>query len=68
MKCDTCGENYSSKCDFNQGRCPHHPPLFEPFSAKNLLFLLAAPAIIGAWAIMNPCKVIEQAKKDWNIK
>ena len=27
MKCDTCNKDYSPNCDYNQGRCPHHPPL-----------------------------------------
>ena len=68
MKCDTCGEKYSLKCDFNQGRCPHHPPVMEISSTKKILLLLVAPFIIGAWAILNPRKIIEQVKKDWNIK
>ena len=29
MKCDTCGQEYSPNCDYNQGRCPHHPPLIN---------------------------------------
>lgn len=29
MKCSTCKQEYSPKCDFNQGRCPHHPPMFN---------------------------------------
>lgn len=29
MKCSTCKQEYSSKCEFNQGRCPHHPPMFN---------------------------------------
>ena len=28
-KCTTCGKEYSPDCDFNQGRCPHHPPLLN---------------------------------------
>lgn len=27
MKCNTCGKIYQPDCDWNQGRCPHHPPL-----------------------------------------
>lgn len=27
MTCDTCKKEYSPKCDWRQGRCPHHPPL-----------------------------------------
>ena len=29
MHCDTCGKEYSSKCDFRQGRCPHHTPMID---------------------------------------
>lgn len=28
-KCSVCNQEYSPKCDFNQGRCPHHPPLLN---------------------------------------
>jgi len=29
--CAVCRKPYTPKCDFNQGRCPHHPPtLVEP--------------------------------------
>ena len=66
MKCKTCNKDYSPDCDYNQGRCPHHPSLIEkPYPIWLLLFL--APFIIGAWMIMNPRKVWEQAKKEWNL-
>ena len=29
MKCNICKKLYSPECDYNQGRCPHHPPLLE---------------------------------------
>jgi len=29
MKCTTCNREYSPDCDWQQGRCPHHPPLFN---------------------------------------
>ena len=29
MKCDTCNKEYTSDCDYNQGRCPHHLPLLN---------------------------------------
>lgn len=29
MKCNTCNKEYSPECDYNQGRCPHHPPLLN---------------------------------------
>ena len=63
MRCDTCRKEYSPRCDWNQGRCPNHPQ--KPF--PTLLLLIAAPFIIGAWMIMNPKKVWDQAKKDWKL-
>jgi hypothetical protein len=29
MKCSTCQKEYSPACDYNQGRCPNHPPLID---------------------------------------
>ena len=29
MKCTTCNQEYSPECDWQQGRCPHHPPLLN---------------------------------------
>ncbi len=29
MKCKTCNQEYSANCDYNQGRCPHHPPMIN---------------------------------------
>ena len=29
MKCTTCRQEYTPACDYNQGRCPHHPPMIE---------------------------------------
>ena len=29
MKCTTCDQEYSPDCDWQQGRCPHHPPLLN---------------------------------------
>lgn len=28
-KCQTCGKEYSINCDWRQGRCPNHPPIFH---------------------------------------
>jgi hypothetical protein len=33
-RCETCGEYYSSNCDYKQGRCPHHPPLIDTEKLK----------------------------------
>ena len=35
---------------------------------KKLLLMIIAPFIIGAWCIMNPCKVWKQAKKDFGVE
>ena len=29
MKCNLCKQDYTPECDYNQGRCPHHPPMIE---------------------------------------
>ena len=29
IKCAVCGKDYTPECDFNQGRCPHHPPMLN---------------------------------------
>jgi hypothetical protein len=34
---------------------------------RKVLLIIVAPIIIGAWCIMNPRKVWEQAKKDYNL-
>lgn len=34
---------------------------------RKVLLIIVAQFIIGAWCIMNPRKVWEQAKKDYNI-
>ena len=26
-KCTICNKKYTPLCDYNQGRCPHHPPM-----------------------------------------
>jgi hypothetical protein len=28
-KCNTCHNPYRPDCDWNQGRCPNHPPLIK---------------------------------------
>ena len=34
---------------------------------RKVLLIIVAPFIIGSWCIMNPRKVWEQAKKDYNL-
>ena len=28
-KCNVCHNQYSPSCNYNQGRCPHHPPMIN---------------------------------------
>lgn len=28
-KCNTCHNPYRPDCDWNQGRCPNHPPIIN---------------------------------------
>lgn len=28
-KCNVCHNQYSPDCDWNQGRCPNHPPMIK---------------------------------------
>ncbi len=34
MTCKTCGKEYSITCDWNQGRCPNHPPMINTHSMR----------------------------------
>lgn len=29
MNCNICRKEYSTSCDYNQGRCPYHKPMIE---------------------------------------
>jgi hypothetical protein len=31
MKCTICNQEYSTRCDWNQGRCPHHNPMLTDY-------------------------------------
>jgi hypothetical protein len=66
-KCLICRKDPDPNCTWNQGRCPHRVPIAELPSWKKLGILLIAPFIIGAWCVMHPKKVWEQAKKEWNL-
>jgi hypothetical protein len=39
MKCNTCGSTIKIDCDWQQGRCPHRPPMLTGFHFRyvNLL-------------------------------
>lgn len=30
-KCSTCNSNITLTCDWNQGRCPHRPPMLTDY-------------------------------------
>jgi hypothetical protein len=34
---------------------------------KKILYIVIAPLVIGAWCVMNPRKVWQQAKKDLGV-
>ena len=62
MKCTTCRQQYTPKCDHGQGRCPHHVATIPTW-----LLLLATLFKIAVWMIANPRKVWQQATKDWRL-
>lgn len=69
MKCNVCRKEYSTSCDYKQGRCPLHPPVIELKIPvwRQLVYFILVPFIVGAFMIIHPRKVWEQAKKDWNL-
>ena len=34
MKCTTCRNEITINCDYNQGRCPHRPPMINAHSLR----------------------------------
>ena len=60
MKCNLCKKEYSPSCDYNQGRCPHHPPMiniqpkdtskghFYVSLVKSALRIIAGSCVIAA--------------------
>ena len=63
MKCDICKKDYSPDCDFQQGRCPHHPPMiniqpkdpskghFYVSLVKSVLRITAGGALISGFIV-----------------
>jgi hypothetical protein len=47
MKCTICNQEYSAACDYRQGRCPHHPAMFND----------------RAWRFVNLWRAIKQLWK-----
>ena len=40
-RCSVCNQEYQPTCDWNQGRCPHHPPYINSHSMRFLNLLNA---------------------------
>lgn len=69
-KCNTCNKDYTPDCDYNQGRCPHHPPMlniqpkdpskghFYVSLAKSALRIIAGVALIWGYAFDAGCFLI----------
>jgi len=36
MKCLTCNEEVKINCDWQQGRCPHNPPMLTAYHFRYL--------------------------------
>ena len=36
MKCELCHQEYSPQCDYQQGRCPYHPPMITSYHYRYL--------------------------------
>jgi len=60
MKCNTCNKEYAPECDYNQGRCPHHPPLLNiqpKDTSKGHFYVSIVKSIIrigaGCWLIQG---------------
>ena len=34
IDCRTCGREYTPACDYQQGRCPHHPAMIDMSAIK----------------------------------
>jgi hypothetical protein len=41
MKCNTCGEQITTDCDWQQGRCPHRPAMLTSYHFRYLNFWTA---------------------------
>jgi hypothetical protein len=64
MKCNTCNKEYTPDCDYNQGQCPHHPPLlniqpkdtsrghFYVSLVKSAIRIVAGACLIGGNLLM----------------
>jgi len=62
-KCTICNKKYTPLCDYNQGRCPHHPPMitiqpkdtskghFYVSLVKSVLRITAGGALISGFIV-----------------
>ncbi len=56
MKCATCNQEYSPGCDWQQGRCPQHPPMLNiQFCVR---FVKSATRIAAGIALIWPQSVV----------
>lgn len=67
VKCSVCHRGIRVDCEWRQGRCPHREPMFTIPLWRVAIYIFIAPFIITAWCIMNPHKVWNQMKEDWNL-
>jgi len=72
-KCEVCRKEYSPNCDWDQGRCPHHPPLlnvqpkdtsrghFYVSLVKSAIRIVAGACLIGGNLLMaGYCLIISE--------
>ena len=73
IKCAVCRQIYTPECNFNQGRCPHHPPMlniqpkdtsrghFYVSLAKSFIRILAgAVLIMGSLAVCGALIILAE--------
>ena len=66
-KCNTCHNPYSPDCNWNQGRCPNHPPIIKiqpkKISKGHLYISLVKGGlrIVAGYALINSNLVLAGA-------
>lgn len=62
IDCQICGREYMPACDYQQGRCPHHPPLIKGniMNHKNVS-LIKSVIRIAAFCFLAYCAFQEAA-------
>lgn len=54
--CKTCNKEYSPDCDYRQGRCPNHPPLYTAHQARFLNLINSIKGCFKSWQQKNKNK------------